>query len=198
MLSRAREKGLDGEELQRLGEANGLPEFVAAGAFLEQYLTVLDGRGAVDYSDLIRRATIEATLHRDELRAAYAHVFVDEYQDTDTGQVALLRAIAGDGRDLVVVGDPHQSIYAFRGAEVRGLLDFPTDFPRRRRLAGRGGGAGDHPPVRAAAPHRRAAGRRPDRAARQHPRECARGLPGAHGRGGGARRGPGHRAHLRQ
>ena len=70
MLSRAREKGLDGEELQRLGEANGLPEFVAAGAFLEQYLTVLDGRGAVDYSDLIRRATIEATLHRDELRAA--------------------------------------------------------------------------------------------------------------------------------
>ena len=130
VLSRAREKGLDGEELQRLGEANGLPEFVAAGAFLEQYLTVLDGRGAVDYSDLIRRATIEATLHRDELRAAYAHVFVDEYQDTDTGQVALLRAIAGDGRDLVVVGDPHQSIYAFRGAEVRGVLDFPTDFPR--------------------------------------------------------------------
>ena len=130
VLSRAREKGLDGEELQRLGEANGLPEFVAAGAFLEQYLTVLDGRGAVDYSDLIRRATIEATVHRDELRAAYAHVFVDEYQDTDTGQVALLRAIAGDGRDLVVVGDPHQSIYAFRGAEVRGVLDFPTDFPR--------------------------------------------------------------------
>ena len=130
VLSRAREKGLDGEELRRLGEANGLPEFVAAGAFLEQYLTVLDGRGAVDYSDLIRRATIEATVHRDELRAAYAHVFVDEYQDTDTGQVALLRAIAGDGRDLVVVGDPHQSIYAFRGAEVRGVLDFPTDFPR--------------------------------------------------------------------
>ena len=130
VLSRAREKGLDGEELQRLGETNGLPEFVAAGAFLEQYLTVLDGRGAVDYSDLIRRATIEATVHRDELRAAYAHVFVDEYQDTDTGQVALLRAIAGDGRDLVVVGDPHQSIYAFRGAEVRGVLDFPTDFPR--------------------------------------------------------------------
>ncbi len=130
VLSRAREKGLDGEELQRLGETNGLPEFVAAGAFLEQYLTVLDGRGAVDYSDLIRRATIEATLHRDELRATYAHVFVDEYQDTDTGQVALLRAIAGDGRDLVVVGDPHQSIYAFRGAEVRGVLDFPTHFPR--------------------------------------------------------------------
>jgi superfamily I DNA/RNA helicase/RecB family exonuclease len=43
----------------------------------------------------------------------------------------LLHAIAGDGRDLVVAGDPHQSIYAFRGAEVRGILEFPREFPRR-------------------------------------------------------------------
>ena len=64
VLSRAREKDLDGEALQRLGEDNGLPEFVAAGLFLEQYLTILDERAAVDYSDLIRRATIEATIHR--------------------------------------------------------------------------------------------------------------------------------------
>ena len=80
------------------GSENGLPEFVAAGAFLEQYLTILDDRGAVDYSDLIRRATIEADRPpRRAARARYAHVFVDEYQDTDSGQVALLRAIAGDG-----------------------------------------------------------------------------------------------------
>ncbi len=57
-------------------------------------------------------------------------MFVDEYQDTDPSQVRLLRAVAGDGRDLTVVGDPHQSIYAFRGAEVRGLLDFPRAFAR--------------------------------------------------------------------
>ncbi len=130
VLSRAREKGLDGDALLQLGESEGLPEFVAAGAFLEQYLTILDDRGAVDYADLIRRATIESQLHRDELRAEFAHVFVDEYQDTDSGQVALLKAIAGDGRDLVAVGDPHQSIYAFRGAEVSGILDFPTVFPQ--------------------------------------------------------------------
>ena len=68
---------------------------------------------------------------RADLRARFAHVFVDEYQDTDPSQVRLLRAIAGDGRDLVVVGDPDQSIYAFRGAEVRGILDFPRDFRRR-------------------------------------------------------------------
>src|SRR6478752_5838009 len=130
VLARAREKGLDGEGLRALGEAEDLPEYVAAGLFLDQYLTNLDSQGATDYADLIRRATIEAEAHRDELRARIKAVFVDEYQDTDPGQVALLRALAGDGRDLVVVGDPHQSIYGFRGAEVRGILEFPADFPR--------------------------------------------------------------------
>lgn len=130
VLSRAREKGLEGEDLRLLGERERIPEFVAAGLFLDSYLTNLDSQGATDYADLIRRATIEAHAHRDELRARYRHVFVDEYQDTDPGQVALLRALAGDGRDLVVVGDPHQSIYGFRGAEVRGILEFPTEFPQ--------------------------------------------------------------------
>ena len=130
VLARAREKGLDPWQLRALGEQEAVPELVAAGLFLEQYLTVLDAQGSVDYPDLIRRAVIEAEAHRDELRAEFRHVFVDEYQDTDPGQVALLQAIAGDGRDLVAVGDPHQSIYGFRGADVRGILDFPASFPR--------------------------------------------------------------------
>ncbi|MGA9746512.1 MAG: ATP-dependent helicase, partial [Nocardioides sp.] len=130
VLARAREKGLDSEGLQRLGREHDVPEFVAAGLFMEQYLQVLDHQSATDYGDLIRRATAEAVRHRDDLRARYRHVFVDEYQDTDPGQVALLQALAGDGRDLTVVGDPHQSIYGFRGAEVRGILDFPAAFPR--------------------------------------------------------------------
>jgi superfamily I DNA/RNA helicase/RecB family exonuclease len=129
VLGRAREKGLDGGQLTALGRAHDLPEFVAAGAFLDQYLTILDNQGATDYADLIRRAAIEAENHRDALRARFQHVFVDEYQDTDPGQVELLRALAGDGRNLTVVGDPHQSIYGFRGAEVRGILEFPTEFP---------------------------------------------------------------------
>jgi superfamily I DNA/RNA helicase/RecB family exonuclease len=128
VLGRAREKGLDGEALQQLGHEHDLPEFVAAGWFLEQYLQNLDAQGATDYADLVRRAVIEAELHRDELRSRFAHVFVDEYQDTDPGQVQLLQALAGGGGDLTVVGDPHQSIYAFRGAEVRGILDFPDQF----------------------------------------------------------------------
>ena len=130
VLARAREKGLDGEGLRALGARHDLPEYVAAGLFLEQYLTVLDQQSATDYSDLIRRAVIESEVHREELRARFAHVFVDEYQDTDPAQVRLLQTLAGDGGNLTVVGDPHQSIYAFRGAEVRGILEFPRAFLR--------------------------------------------------------------------
>ncbi len=129
VLARAREKGLDAAALTELGRHEDQPAYAAAGLFLDQYLTVLDSLGATDYADLIRRATLEAQRHRAELRAQYRHVFVDEYQDTDPGQVALLTELAGDGGDLVAVGDPHQSIYAFRGAEVRGILDFPAAFP---------------------------------------------------------------------
>ncbi|WP_109510369.1 ATP-dependent helicase [Nocardioides speluncae] len=130
VLSRARERGLDPADLVALGRAEGVPEFEAAGLFLSQYLDVLGDQSAIDYPDLIARAVIEAQRHRNEIRARFSCVFVDEYQDTDPSQVALLQAVAGDGRDLVVVGDPDQSIYGFRGAEVRGILDFPAEFPR--------------------------------------------------------------------
>lgn len=129
-LARARERGLDPVTLRSVGERSGHPELVAAGWFLEQYHEVLDAEGALDYADLIRRAARVADDHRDELRRRYRHVFVDEYQDTDPSQVELLQVLAGDGRNLVVVGDPDQSIYGFRGAEVRGILDFPHVFRR--------------------------------------------------------------------
>ena len=135
VLARAQEKGLGFEALRRLGETEGLPEFVAAAAFMEQYDLVTADQNLLDYPGLI--ATAVRMLQdpdqpvRDELRAQYSHVFVDEYQDTDPAQVALLQAVAGDGRNLVVVGDPHQSIYAFRGAEVRGILEFPQRFAHR-------------------------------------------------------------------
>jgi superfamily I DNA/RNA helicase/RecB family exonuclease len=135
VVARAREKGADHEQLMAFGIEARIPELVAAGIFLRHYLDNLDDHGATDYPDLMRRAVLEAEAHRGELRAQLRHVFVDEYQDTDPGQVALLQAIAGDGADLVVVGDPHQSIYGFRGADVRGILDFPTTFPARTGAA---------------------------------------------------------------
>ncbi len=132
VMSRAREQGLDPEQLTKLGEADGIREWAAVGQFMEEYLQVLGLQGALDYSELVHAAVelAETPDVQAELRSTYQAVFVDEYQDTDPSQVRLLKALAGDGRDLVVVGDPDQSIYAFRGADVRGILDFPTDFAR--------------------------------------------------------------------
>ena len=129
LLSRARGLGMEPEGLRRLaGPVRG--DWVAAADFLAEYLDVLDAQGLLDYGELIHRAvayaeTLDGQAH---LRGRYDLVVVDEYQDTDTAQERLLRAVAGDGRDLVVVGDPDQSIYAFRGAEVRGLLEFRDRF----------------------------------------------------------------------
>jgi superfamily I DNA/RNA helicase/RecB family exonuclease len=133
VLARARERGLDPADLRELGRREGVAEFEAAGLFLEQYLQVLGFSNSFDYADLIARAGLLADEHRDDLRRRFAHVFVDEYQDTDPAQVDLLRSLAGDGRDLVVVGDPDQSIYGFRGADLRGILDFPAAFQTRDR-----------------------------------------------------------------
>ncbi len=138
VLSRARELGMEPRDLARVGEQAGRQVWAAAGAFMEEYLTVLDFEGAIDYSELIHRAVLlaESPEVQASLRRQFRAVFVDEYQDTDPSQVRLLRALAGDGRDLTVVGDPDQSIYAFRGADVRGILEFPDQF---RRADGRAG-----------------------------------------------------------
>jgi superfamily I DNA/RNA helicase/RecB family exonuclease len=130
LLARAREKGLDPEDLARLGKEEGRADWQAAARFMEDYLRTLDFKSALDYPELVHRAVLLAERPdvREALRARYSWVFVDEYQDTDPRQVALLQALAGDGRNLVAVGDPDQSIYAFRGAEVRGILDFPEAF----------------------------------------------------------------------
>lgn len=134
VLGRAQGQGLGFEALRELGEREQVPEFVAAAALMEQYDDIAASRNLLDYSGLI--ASVVRILQDPDnpageaVRRQYSHVLVDEYQDTDLAQVALLRAIAGDGRELVVVGDPHQSIYAFRGAQVRGILEFPDRFRR--------------------------------------------------------------------
>ncbi|MEU6097382.1 ATP-dependent DNA helicase [Streptomyces sp. NPDC047079] len=132
VLARSRELGLGPEALRRFAQRIGRPDWEAASAFLAEYLDVLDLQGVIDYAELVHRAVLLA--RRPEvaarLAARYDAVYVDEYQDTDPAQVRLLRALAGGGRTLVAFGDPDQSIYAFRGADVGGILDFPYAFPR--------------------------------------------------------------------
>ncbi|MEU9195391.1 ATP-dependent helicase [Streptomyces hundungensis] len=127
VLARSRELGLGPDSLARFAERAGRPDWKAASAFLAEYLDVLDLQGVLDYAELVHRAVLLA--EHVEL-PSYDAVFVDEYQDTDPAQVRLLRALAGGGRTLVAFGDPDQSIYTFRGADINGILDFPDAFPR--------------------------------------------------------------------
>src|SRR5690606_22495104 len=66
-----------------------------------------------------------------EIRALFDHVLVDEYQDTNPLQSRILRGLCPHGR-ITVVGDDAQSIYSFRGATIRNILDFPRQFPGTR------------------------------------------------------------------
>ncbi|MFE2034626.1 ATP-dependent helicase [Streptomyces scopuliridis] len=132
VLARSRELGLGPDALAVFARRTGRPDWSAAAAFLAEYLDNLDMQGVLDYAELVHRAVLLAG--RPEVGARlmerYDAVFVDEYQDTDPAQVRLLRVLAGRGRTLVAFGDPDQSIYAFRGADVNGILDFPYAFPR--------------------------------------------------------------------
>ncbi|WP_079178411.1 ATP-dependent helicase [Streptomyces mangrovisoli] len=133
VLARSRELGLGPDALDAFARRTGRPDWRAAAAFLAEYLDVLDLQGVLDYAELVHRAVLLAQRPGTaaELAARYDAVYVDEYQDTDPAQVRLLHALAGGGRTLVALGDPDQSIYAFRGADVNGILDFPAAFPRR-------------------------------------------------------------------
>ncbi|KHL08268.1 UNVERIFIED_CONTAM: hypothetical protein LK11_58810, partial [Mumia flava] len=128
LAGRARALGLDPVDLATTGSATGRTDWVAAAHFFEEYLDVLDAQNMLDYAELVHRARLAVEDHRGELAERFSYVVVDEFQDTDPAQVALLEALCGGGRDLVAVGDPDQSIYAFRGAEVRGVWEFPGRF----------------------------------------------------------------------
>lgn len=130
IMSRARSLGMDADGVADSGVFANREDWVAAGRFFDEYVSVSSLANTVDYSDLVFQALkiAQNPEHQDSLRRRFRFVVVDEYQDTDPLQVQLLQAIAGDGHDLIVVGDPDQSIYAFRGADVTGILNFPHQF----------------------------------------------------------------------
>jgi DNA helicase II / ATP-dependent DNA helicase PcrA len=94
------------------------------------YVEAKHEQHTLDYDDLLlawHQLLQHAPLAR-ALGERFTHVLVDEYQDTNRLQAAILQALKPDGRGLTVVGDDAQSIYAFRAAEVRNILDFPAQF----------------------------------------------------------------------
>ena len=91
---------------------------------------------AVDFGDLLlyTKRLLEDPEAGARLRGRFAHVLVDEFQDTNHVQYALARGLAGETGSLYAVGDPDQSMYAFRGADLRNILDFERDYPGVRTV----------------------------------------------------------------
>ena len=99
------------------------------------YQRRLFASNAVDFDDLLM-LTVEVLERfpeaRERWQKAFRYVLVDEYQDTNHAQYRLLQLLAGEHENLCAVGDPDQSIYAFRGADIRNILEFERDFPGTR------------------------------------------------------------------
>src|SRR3954470_11429329 len=98
----------------------------------EEYERQLHRRNAMDFDDLLVRAVNVLELFqevRDRYSTAFRHILVDEYQDTNHAQYRWLQLLAGEDRNLMVVGDDDQSVYGFRGADIRNILDFTEDYP---------------------------------------------------------------------
>ena len=107
------------------------------------YQKRLSGANSMDFDDLISK-TVEVLQRHPETRAKYRsrfkHILVDEYQDTNHAQYVLIKELVGTASDsfalaeLCVVGDADQSIYAFRGANIRNILQFEADYPEAKTI----------------------------------------------------------------
>jgi len=125
LFSRAKNEG-DVRTLEPVGLRAAMRELFDA------YTGALRAQGALDFDDLLRLplhllATDEEVLRRE--RGAIDWVLVDEYQDVNRLQYLLLRMLVGREGHIMVVGDPDQSIYGWRGADMRMILNFERDFP---------------------------------------------------------------------
>ncbi|HTY01808.1 MAG TPA: UvrD-helicase domain-containing protein [Bacteroidota bacterium] len=121
----------------RLGPAEFLasandPSARAVAAIYEEYELELHRSNAMDFDDLLLKP-LDLFLHQPDVLQKYqhrfSHILVDEYQDTNRVQYHLINTLSRQHRNLCVVGDDAQSIYAFRGADIRNILDFQTDYP---------------------------------------------------------------------
>ena len=120
------------EELPRFVEFE--PDF---GRIYADFTQRKSERNLVDYDDLLIfwSLLLEHPASGSRIAALYDHVLVDEYQDTNVLQARILRSLCGGHRNLTVVGDDAQSIYSFRGASFRNILEFPAEFDGTTMIA---------------------------------------------------------------
>jgi DNA helicase-2/ATP-dependent DNA helicase PcrA len=131
-ISDAKNQLLDAEAYRQ--KVGSFFEQTAADVY-ERYESRIHSMNAMDFDDLLFRAVNLLELFP-EVRERYAngfqHVLVDEYQDTNRAQYRWLQLLSSEHRNVCVVGDDFQSVYSFRGADIRNILDFEKDFPDAR------------------------------------------------------------------
>ena len=101
----------------------------------EQYRKELRKANALDFDDLLLetvRLLKTSTETRDYYNRRYRYILIDEYQDTNRPQYELMRMLAGERHNVCAVGDEDQSIYSWRGADIRNILEFEKDFPEAK------------------------------------------------------------------
>ncbi|HMA58669.1 MAG TPA: UvrD-helicase domain-containing protein, partial [Halanaerobiales bacterium] len=128
-ISNAKNELIEAAAFQK--DAIGYFEKIVAAVY-EEYEKRLKNNNALDFDDLIMK-TVELFLDYPEVlnryQERYRYILIDEYQDVNFAQYKFAQLLASKYRNIFVVGDPDQSIYAFRGADIRNILNFEEDYP---------------------------------------------------------------------
>jgi DNA helicase-2/ATP-dependent DNA helicase PcrA len=128
-ISHAKNQMLSPEQVEQLAHT---PREERIASIYRGYEERLRAAGALDFDDLLLRVVHLLETVPEALawyRTLWTHVLVDEYQDTNRAQYRIIRRLTQEHRNLCVVGDPDQSVYRWRGADLRNILDFEKDYP---------------------------------------------------------------------
>ncbi len=131
-ISWAKNHMLDPQEIYL---QSGDPKTEKIAHIFEEYRKELRKANAMDFDDLLleaMRLLKSVTAVREYYNRRFQYLLVDEYQDTNRPQYELMRLLAGDGHNVCAVGDEDQSIYSWRGADIRNILEFEADFPEAK------------------------------------------------------------------
>ncbi len=135
VISRAKDDLLDAGSYAIYAATTPDPFRQTAARIYTSYQRRLDAAGCLDFGDLLLKSC-ELMKTKPEIRQYYQelflHVLVDEYQDTNHAQYILTKTLADKHKNLCVVGDDDQSVYSWRGANIRNILEFERDFPNTR------------------------------------------------------------------
>ena len=135
VISRAKSVLRDSQGLAHYGQ--NYFEEVSARVY-RHYEELLARNGGVDFDDLLMRSVQLLQEHRDvreKYQERYQYLMVDEFQDTNIAQYRLAKLLTGEDENICVVGDPDQSIYSWRSADIRNILSFQNDYPKAKTIS---------------------------------------------------------------